>query len=55
MAAIELMRELDPDAVSMEIRMPVMDGVAATHKLTRLGARARVPILTTYDRRPLRV
>jgi DNA-binding NarL/FixJ family response regulator len=43
------MRELDPDVVSMEIRMSVMDGVAATRKLTRLGARARVLILTTSD------
>jgi CheY-like chemotaxis protein len=30
--------------------MPVMDGIAATRKLTRLAARAGVLILTTYDR-----
>jgi DNA-binding NarL/FixJ family response regulator len=42
--AIVLMGELDPDVVLMEIRMSVMDGVAATRKLTRLGARARVLI-----------
>ena len=41
--------ELDPAVVLMGIRMSVMDGVAATRKLTRLGARARVLILTTYD------
>ncbi len=47
--AIVLMRELDPDVALTEIRMSVMDGVAATRKLTRPGARARVLILTTYD------
>jgi hypothetical protein len=31
----------------------VMDGIAATRKLTRLGARARVLILNTYDRGPV--
>jgi DNA-binding NarL/FixJ family response regulator len=47
--AVVLMPELDPDVALMEIRMSVMDGVAATRKLTRLGARAWVLILTTYD------
>ena len=47
--AIELTGKLDPDVVLMDIRMPVLDGVAATRELTRLGARARVLILTTYD------
>jgi CheY-like chemotaxis protein len=36
--------------MSTEIRMPVMNGIAATRKLTRLAARAGVLILTTYDR-----
>jgi DNA-binding NarL/FixJ family response regulator len=47
--AIELTRQLDPDVVLMDIRMPVLDGVAATRELTKHGARARVLILTTYD------
>ena len=47
--AIEQTGKLDPDVVLMDIRMPVLDGVAATRELTRLGARARVLILTTYD------
>ena len=42
--------ELDPAVVLMGIRMSVMDGVAATRKLTRLGARARVLILTHMTR-----
>lgn len=47
--AIELTQKCDPDVVLMDIRMPVLDGVAATRELTKLGARARVLILTTYD------
>lgn len=34
--------------VLMDIRMPVMDGVTATQKLTSLSAEIRVLILTTF-------
>jgi len=37
-----------PDVVLMDIRMPVMDGVTATQKLTSLSAEIRVLILTTF-------
>jgi DNA-binding NarL/FixJ family response regulator len=47
--AIELTRQLDPDVVLMDIRMPVLNGISATRELTTVGARARVLILTTYD------
>ena len=47
--AIGLTRKLDPDVVVlMDIRMPVLDGVAATRDLTKVGVRARVLILSTY-------
>jgi DNA-binding NarL/FixJ family response regulator len=46
--AIGLTRKLDPDVVLLDIRMPVLDGVAATRDLTKIGVRARVLILTTY-------
>ncbi|TXS73298.1 DNA-binding response regulator [Streptomyces sp. me109] len=48
-AALALARDLDPDVVLMDLRMPVGDGVAAIAELTRRGARARVLVLTTYD------
>jgi DNA-binding NarL/FixJ family response regulator len=47
--AVELTRRLDPDVVLMDIRMPVMDGIAATAAIAGAGLRSRVLVLTTYD------
>ena len=42
-------RRHDPDVVLMDIRMPDVDGIAATAALTRCGSRAKVIILTAFD------
>ena len=33
----------------MDVRMPVLDGIAATRRLVDAGPRARVLVLTTFD------
>lgn len=40
--------QLNPDVVLMDIRMPRMDGIAATADLMRNGTSTKVCVLTTY-------
>jgi DNA-binding NarL/FixJ family response regulator len=47
--AIELAHRVRPQVLVMDIRMPVMDGVAATREIAASGIGARVLVLTTYD------
>ena len=46
--AVELARELRPDVVLMDVRMPVLDGVEATKRITEPGL-AKVLVMTTFD------
>jgi DNA-binding NarL/FixJ family response regulator len=47
--AIERARRLAPEVVLMDVRMPDLDGIAATRELTRAASSARVLILTTFE------
>lgn len=47
--AIESVAKLGPDVVLMDLRMPVLNGVAATRQITQSAATSRVIVLTTFD------
>lgn len=47
--AIEAYERLHPDIVLMDLRMPVMDGLAATRAILAEDPNARIIVLTTYD------
>ncbi|MCZ4511433.1 response regulator transcription factor [Streptomyces sp. ActVer] len=48
-AAVRLAEELAPDVVVMDVRMPELDGIAATRIITGHQDAPRVLVLTTFD------
>jgi DNA-binding NarL/FixJ family response regulator len=47
--ALEAVARLRPAVVLMDLRMPVLDGVAATREIVQLHSESRVIVLTTFD------
>ncbi len=47
--AVRQVRELAPDVVLMDVRMPVLDGIEATRAIAASGSEAKIIILTTFD------
>ncbi|MEU7422381.1 MULTISPECIES: response regulator transcription factor [unclassified Streptomyces] len=47
--AVDRVRELAPDVVLMDIRMPELNGIEATREIVAADAAAKVLVLTTFD------
>jgi DNA-binding NarL/FixJ family response regulator len=48
-AAVEAVQALSPDLVLMDVRMPDLDGISATHQILAASPEAKVVILTTFE------
>ena len=46
---IQLVEELDPDLVILDISMPYLNGIEATREIHKKGARTRILILSMFS------
>jgi len=51
-ASINLVRDLKPDIVLMDLKMPGIGGLEATHKLMRVNPKIKVIVVTAHDEEP---
>ena len=49
MQAVEMARQLKPDVILMDVRMPEMNGVVATKRIKESDPDIKIIILTTFD------
>lgn len=47
--AVDLVKEMSPDLVLMDLRMPIMNGIQATREICQHYPDTKVLVLTTYD------
>ncbi|MEH1803804.1 response regulator [Nostoc sp.] len=47
--AINCVAQFQPDVILLDIRMPIMDGVAATKEIQKRFAKTKILVLTTFD------
>lgn len=48
-AAVKAAVDLSPDVILMDVRMPLMDGIAATHAISARCPQVKVLVVTTFD------
>ena len=51
--AIEKVRQLHPDVVTLDWQMPVMNGLEAAREISRIAPRATILLITLHDNRVL--